>query len=77
MYQSQKDIVLDYLEKHYTIDSFKCYLHLQIVDLQHAIYELRKEGYKITDKWIKKTNSKGRKIQYKEYRLEREWEYAI
>lgn len=72
MYQSQKDIVLDYLEKHYTIDSFKCYLKLQIVDLQHAIYELRKEGYKITDKWIKKTNSKGRKIQYKEYRLERE-----
>lgn len=72
MYQSQKDIVLDYLEKHYTIDSFKCYMHLQIVDLQHYIYELRKEGYKITDKWIKKTNSKGRKIQYKEYRLERE-----
>lgn len=72
MYQSQRDIVLDYLEKHYTIDSFKCYLKLQIVDLQHAIYELRKEGYKITDKWIKKTNNKGRKIQYKEYRLERE-----
>ena len=72
MYSSQKKLVLQYLEKHYTIDSFKCYLKLQIVDLQHAIYELRKEGYKITDKWIKKTNSKGRKIQYKEYRLERE-----
>lgn len=72
MYQSQKDIVLDYLEKHYTIDSFRCYVQLQIVDLQHAIYELRKEGYKITDKWIKKTNKYGRHIQFKEYRLERE-----
>ena len=72
MYQSQKVMVLDYLERHYTIDSFKCYMALQIVDLQHAIYELRKEGYKITDKWIKKTNKYGRSIQYKEYRLERE-----
>ena len=69
MYQSQKDIVLDYLKKHYTIDSFKCYMHLQIVDLQHAIYELRKDGYNIQEKWGKKTNKLGRKIQYKEYVL--------
>ena len=72
MYQNQKTKVLCFLEKHYTINSFECYMKLQIVDLQHAIYELRKEGYKITDKWIKKTNRYGKKIQYKEYRLEKE-----
>lgn len=72
MYTSQKLAVLDYLNKHYTIDSFTCYLELQIVDLQHAIMELRKEGYRITDKWIKKVNKYGKKIQYKEYRLEKE-----
>ena len=72
MYESQKATVLDYLEKHYTINSFECYMQLQIVDLQHAIYELRKEGYNITDRWIKKTNRYGRKIQFKEYRLEKE-----
>lgn len=71
MYTNQKNTVLAYLEKHYTIDSFTCYMQLQIVDLQHAIYELRKEGYKITDKWIKKVNRYGKKIQYKEYRLEK------
>lgn len=70
MYQSQKEEVLDYLKKHYTINSFECYMKLQIVDLQHAIYELRKENYKISDKWIIKTNKKGKRIKYKEYRLE-------
>ena len=70
MYESQKLAVLSYLENHKIINSFDCFIKLQIVDLQHAIYELRKEGYLITDKWITKTNSKGRKIKFKEYRLE-------
>jgi hypothetical protein len=70
MYQSQKLQILNYLEKHKTINSFKCFIELQIVDLQHAIYELRKEGYNISDKWITKTNKKGKSIKYKEYRLE-------
>lgn len=69
MYQTQKLEVLKFLEKNKTINSFQCYLKLQIVDLQHAIYELRKEGYSISDKWIVKTNKKGRKVKYKEYRL--------
>ena len=72
MYESQKNIVLAYLKEHYTINSFECYMELQIVDLQHAIYELRKEGYNITDKWITKKNNRGRIIQFKEYRLETE-----
>ena len=68
-YQSQKNQVLWYLQSHKKIDSFTCYMKLQIVDLQHAIYELRKDGYNIQDQWIKKTNKLGRKIQYKEYVL--------
>lgn len=71
-YESQKKQVLWYLQRHHTINSFLCYMELQIVDLQHAIYELRKEGYLITDHWIKKTNSRGKKIKFKEYRLEKE-----
>lgn len=69
-YTSQKQEVLAYLEKYKTINSFLCYMELQIVDLQHAIYELRKEGYNITDHWVKKTNKRGKQIQFKEYRLE-------
>lgn len=72
MYQNQSLQVLSYLEEHSTIDSFTCYMKLQIVDLQHAIMVLRKQGYKITDRWIKKTNKYGKNIKYKEYRLEKE-----
>lgn len=70
MYQSQKLKVLEFLEKNKTINSFQCFMKLQIVDLQHAIYELRKEGYLISDKWVLKTNKEGKRIKYKEYRLE-------
>lgn len=42
-------------------------LILDIMDLQHAIMLLRKEGHKITDRWM--TNPKTKK-RYKEYRLE-------
>lgn len=70
MYQTQKLRVLDYLEKNKTINSYECFIKLQIVDLQKAIQLLRNEGYKITDKWITKINKMGKKIRYKEYRLE-------
>lgn len=72
MYQSQKVMVLDYLEKHYTIDDLKASRDLGVRDLQHAIYELRKEGYPVGDKWINTINRWGRKVHYKEYSLERE-----
>lgn len=42
-------------------------LILDIMDLQHAIMLLRKEGYKITDRWMTNPITKKR---YKEYRLE-------
>lgn len=70
MYESQKDTVLDYLKKHYIINSFECFMKLQITDLQHAIYELRKEGYNITDQWVQKKNNKGRFVRFKVYKLE-------
>lgn len=70
MYQSQKERVMEFLEKNQTINSFECFMKLQIVDLQHAIYELRKEGHSISDEWITKTNKQGQKIKYKEYKLE-------
>lgn len=67
---TQKERVRQYLEKNKTINSFECFINLQIVDLQKAIQLLRKEGYPIKDRWIKKNNTQGRIIKYKEYRLE-------
>ena len=47
---SQKDIVLNHLRKYGSISTMECYSKYRITDLQHAIYLLRKENYKI-DKW--------------------------
>lgn len=70
MYKSQKEIVLHYLETNGTITTFECYSKLEIVDLQKAINLLRKEGYQISDRWISKINHLGKKVKYKEYKLE-------
>lgn len=67
---NQKERVREYLEKYKTITTYECYENLDIVDLQKAIQLLRKEEYKISDKWIHKVNKMGKKIKYKEYRLE-------
>lgn len=69
-YSNQTQQVLRYLEKHKKITTLECYKKLNITDLQHAIMELRKQGYNITDKWIHKKNLLGRAIKFKEYRLE-------
>ncbi len=62
---TQKERVLKYLQDFKTITSLECVYRLNIVDLQHAIMELRKDGYNITDTWEKSETA-----VYKRYRLE-------
>lgn len=68
---TQKARILEFLEKNKTITTLESVLKLGITDPQHYIMELRNEGYLITDRWINGTNRVGRKIRYKEYRLEK------
>lgn len=65
MKRTQKERILDYLKINKTITSLECVYNLKIVDLQHSIMELRKEGYNITDTWVKSDNA-----MYKRYKLE-------
>ena len=65
MKKSQKERILDYLKINKTITSLECVYNLNIVDLQHSIMLLRKEGYKIKDTWVKSENAK-----FKRYELE-------
>lgn len=65
MKRTQKERILDYLKINKTITSLECVYNLKIVDLQHSIMELRKEGYIITDTWVKSDNA-----MYKRYKLE-------
>ena len=67
---SQKEQVLNYLQKHKTITSYECFIKLNIVDLQKAIQLLRNEEHNISDVWKTRTNKQGKTVKYKEYRLE-------
>ena len=67
--KTQKMIILEHLEKHKTITTLESQSKLGILDPQHYIMQLRKEGYNIQDRWVKTTNRYGRKSHYKEYRL--------
>ncbi len=69
MRSSQKEIVLNHLKKYGSISTIECYSTYRITDLQHAIYLLRKENYKIIDKWCKSNNDKGWANKYKKYTL--------
>lgn len=65
MKKTQKERVLDYLIENKTITSLECVYKLSIVDLQHSIMELRRDGYTITDEWINNGNAR-----FKRYKLE-------
>ena len=65
MKKSQKERVLDYLINNKTITSLECVYKLSIVDLQHAIMELRRDGFNITDEWINNGDAR-----FKRYKLE-------
>lgn len=67
--KTQKMIILEHLEKHKTITTLESQSKLGILDPQHYIMQLRKEGYNIQDRWVKSTNRYGKKVHYKEYKL--------
>lgn len=66
-HKSQKERVKEYLKQFKTITSLECVYRLNIVDLQHAIMELRKDGINITDEWVNNGD-----VRFKRYRLENE-----
>ena len=68
--KSQKDIILEHLEKYGSISTMECFKKYRITDLQHAIMLLRKEGYNITDEWVKPKNKDGYANKFKVYYLE-------
>lgn len=68
MSKSQKQIILEHLQKYGSIttwDSFELY---GITRLSDRVFTLRKE-YNITDDWIYRKNRYGKKIRFKKYIL--------
>lgn len=62
--KTQKQIILEHLQKYGNISTMESFIKYYITDLQHAIMLLRKEGYNITDEWVlPKQNGYARKFK--------------
>ena len=64
--KTQKERILEYIQRNGSISSLECSIYLRIMDLQGAIRDLKKLGYNVQDKWI--TPEDGNK--YKIYWIE-------
>lgn len=67
--KSQKEEILDYINKHGSISSWEAYSKLGITQLGARLDQLRKDGYLFETEWVHKKNRNGKKISYKKYKL--------
>lgn len=63
---TQKEEVLQYLQRYRHITALEGFNKLYIIDLAGCIRDLRRT-YIITDEWVTRTNFYGRTVQYKRY----------
>ena len=64
--ETQKDMILRYLNEKGSITTLEAFTELYICDLQKNI-QLLKQDYNIKDEWIHKKNIYGKSIKYKRY----------
>lgn len=67
--QTNKDILLAYLQKGNIVTTRNAPDELGIADVRASIRDLRDAGIAIDDRWANGTNRRGRKTRYKEYFL--------
>ena len=66
---NQQERVLEYIVTYGSITTMECVKHLDIVDLQGVVRNLKQSGHNIQSKWIPSVNKFGKKIKFKEYSL--------
>lgn len=66
---SQKQRVIEYINKFGSISSWEAYADLGITQLGARIDQLKKEGYNFKTKWESSKNRFGDKTEYKRYYL--------
>lgn len=67
--RSQRQVILDHLKLYKNITTWEAFEMYGITRLSDRIFTLRKE-YNITDEWVYKKNRYGKKIKFKNYKLE-------
>lgn len=67
---TQRQRIIDYINKFGSISSWEAYSDLGITQLGARIDQLKKEGYKFKTEWESGKNRYGDKTDYKRYYLE-------
>jgi len=65
---TQATRILTYIDTHGSITPMEAFMELGVTKLATRISELRRDGVKITGKYVSGTNRFGDKVQYMEYR---------
>lgn len=69
---TQKERIIDYINKFGSITSWQAYQDLGIMQLGARIDQLQKEGYVFKTEWEHKENRYGEPVSFKRYYLEKE-----
>lgn len=67
--KTNNEILLEYLKEGNVVTTRTAPEKLGIADVRANIRDLRNDGYNIVDEWKTRTNRRGRKTRYKEYRI--------
>lgn len=65
-----KEILLDHFKRFEAITTLDAIEMYGMTRLSAVIYNLKKDGYKFKDKWIKVENRQGKQVEVKAYVLE-------
>ena len=66
---TQKERVLDYIERFGGITSYEAFADLGVTRLSAVIFDLKKLGYTFIDENIKRINRYGEPVTFKKYKL--------
>lgn len=67
--KTQKEKIIEHIEKYGSITSFEAYMDLGITQLATRISELKEKGYEFETEWITKKNKDGAVVSFKKYYL--------
>ena len=66
---SQRDLVVDYIDRHGHITSMAAYDDLGVTQLATRIFELKELGFTFTTTKVKGVNRRGQPVDFVEYRI--------
>lgn len=66
---TQKDRIIDYIQKFGSITSWQAYQDLGVMQLGARIDQLQKEGYVFATEWVHKKNRFNEDVSFKKYML--------